>query len=287
MRPTPALFMIPNASDRPVRPAAQAGRFYPASPSALGGMVEGFLREAVSGGVAGAKGLVAPHAGYVYSGPVAGSAFAAWAGAAGTIRRVVVMGPSHFVDFAGVALPGVSALATPLGTVEVDAGGVAALEGCPGVTTLPAAHSPEHCVEVELPFLQVVLGEFRVVPLVVGRCTDDQIVEVMERLWGGPETGWVISSDLSHYLPPSEARAMDLATAHAVEELNHEVLTGRHACGFRPLRGLMRCVRSRGGSMRTVDLRNSGDTAGPRDSVVGYGAFHLDPEGVPRDPVSS
>lgn len=272
--------MNPVPHEAAVRPAAQAGRFYPSAPSALRKTVEACLSGARSGGVPSSKVLVAPHAGYVYSGPIAGSAFAAWTGAAGVIRRVVVIGPSHFTDFHGVALPAARAMATPLGKVEIDAEGVEALRECPAVRVLPEAHSPEHCVEVELPFLQVVLGEFTVVPLVVGRASDAEVEEVFRRLWGGPETGWVVSSDLSHYLPLEDARALDAATAGAVERGNPEILTARHACGYRPLRGLLRRIRALGGTMRTVDLRTSGDTAGPRDAVVGYGAFHLAPAPV-------
>lgn len=274
------------ASSHGVRPAAQAGRFYPGSAAALGRAAEDYLRNAVGGGASDPKAIVAPHAGYRYSGPVAGSAFAPWAGKAGVIRRVVILGPSHWVNFDGVALPGVGAMATPLGSVPVDAEAVATLADLPQVHVYPDAHTPEHAIEVELPFLQVVLGAgFTIVPLVVGRENDAGLAAVIERLWGGAETRFVLSSDLSHYLSYSEAREADAETAAAIERQEITAITSRRACGSRPIRGFLVAAEPHPVQVRTVDLRNSGDTAGPRDSVVGYGAFHFAAE--PASPISS
>jgi len=258
------------------RPAAVAGRFYPAGASALGRMVESFLSEATGGGGAFPKALIAPHAGYVYSGPIAGSAFRPWVNAEG-IRRVVLLGPSHYVDFRGLALADASRFRTPLGDVPVDREAGERLRELPQVCVFGLAHAEEHCLEVELPFLQRTLKNFQIVPLVVGEADDEEICEVLEQLWGGPETGLVISSDLSHYHPYEVARRLDRATAENIELGRAEKLTGQEACGYRPIRGLLRAARARGLEARTVDLRNSGDTAGPRDRVVGYGAFWFGP----------
>lgn len=260
------------------RPAVQAGRFYPAAPEALSRIVERYLREARPGGLTPPKAVIAPHAGYLYSGPVAGSAFASWSGLRGRVRRVVLLGPSHWVDFGGIALPEAAAMATPLGAVGIDAEGVSLLGQCRDVRVFDDAHEAEHALEVELPFLQVTLGEFLIVPLVVGRATDALVQEVVERLWGGDETRFVISSDLSHYLGYDDARRLDHVTAGHIEGLSASPLTSSHACGYRPIRGFLRAAGHQRVRCGVVDLRNSGDTAGSRDRVVGYGAFQFGPE---------
>lgn len=261
-----------------LRPAAQAGRFYPSSPAALARQVEGYLDGAVRGTLTDPKAVVAPHAGYSYSGPVAGSAFAPWVAGAlpRTIRRVVLLGPSHWVDFPGLALPDAGAMATPLGEVHLDPESVAALSDLRQVRVFAPAHEVEHSLEVELPFLQAALAPgFVVTPLVVGRASDDEVREVLERLWDGPETRFVLSSDLSHYLAYDEARRVDGETAGHVEALEATPLTASRACGYRVLRGFLGAAAARGLTAGTTDLRNSGDTAGPRHEVVGYGAFHF------------
>ena len=255
-----------------VRPAAVAGTFYPASAQVLRSTVEKLLREAAEPGGPLPKAIIAPHAGYVYSGPVAASAFQA--GAAGRIvERVVILGPAHFVPIHGLALPDTQRFATPLGEIAVDPEGAQAAIRLPQVRIQPAAHAQEHSLEVELPFLQVLLGEgFRIVPLVVGDAGGEEVAEVLERLWGGPETLIVISSDLSHYLPYEQARQADGETARQIVGLEGP-LHGRQACGARPINGLMVASRRFGLVPELLDLRNSGDTAGDRDRVVGYGAF--------------
>jgi len=255
-----------------IRQPAVAGAFYPAQPQALRALLVQFLEgAAVAGDVP--KALIAPHAGYIYSGPIAGSAYALLKPARGLVRRVVLLGPAHRVAFAGLALPSNEAFATPLGTVPVDPTAVAALADLPQVHVLDQPHAREHSLEVHLPFLQQVLGDFQVVPLVVGDASAAEVGEVIERLWGGPETLVVVSSDLSHYHDYRTAQRLDAATTRAIEQLRFEDLEPDGACGAAPVRGLLWVARKHGLSVRTLDLRNSGDTAGPRDQVVGYGAY--------------
>jgi AmmeMemoRadiSam system protein B len=254
-----------------VRPPAVAGSFYPADAGRLRAAVEGYL--AGSRGAATPKAVIAPHAGYVYSGPVAGHAFAALGDGASTIRRAVVVGPAHFVPFRGIAVPGAAAFRTPLGEVPLDRAAVEGLRDLPQVLIADLPHEPEHALEVELPFLQAVLGEFALVPLLVGEATAGEVAQVLERLWGGPETLIVISSDLSHYEPYGRAKEHDAASAAAIERLDHAALGPRDACGWLPVAGLLAAASRRGMQVTRLDLRNSGDTAGPKDQVVGYGAW--------------
>jgi len=260
---------------RAIRPPAVAGAFYPDDPEELRATVEGLLAAAPrpAGAEARPKAVIAPHAGYVYSGPIAATAFTALAGrSAAAIRRVVLLGPAHRVPVDGLALPGAAAFATPLGTVEVDVEAVAAVADLPQVVESAAAHAPEHSLEVELPFLQVLLGEFRLLPLVVGDAAGPEVAEVIERVWGGEETAIVISSDLSHYLPYDAARRIDEETSRQILDLAPP-LDPRRACGARPIDGLLVAARRRRLAPELLDLRSSGDTAGDRRQVVGYGAF--------------
>jgi AmmeMemoRadiSam system protein B/AmmeMemoRadiSam system protein A len=221
------------------------------------------------------KALVVPHAGYVYSGPVAAQGYVRLAPAAGQVKRVVLLGPAHRVAVRGLALPEADHFASPLGEVTLDQQAIESLSGLPQVVVSDAAHAQEHSLEVHLPFLQVVLGEFKLVPLVVGAATPDEVAEVLERLWGGPETLIVISSDLSHFLPYDLARKVDAdSVEHMLKldvRLNHE-----QACGATPVNGLLAVARRRGLKPELLDLRNSGDTAGDKSRVVGYAAlaFH-------------
>jgi len=259
-----------------VRPAAVAGTFYPADPSRLASMVEGFLREGEPGSGRPApkapKAVIAPHAGYVYSGPIAGSAFRAIQAVASTIERVVLLGPAHFLPIHGLALPGHSFFATPLGEVAVEPEGAQASLRLPQVRVIPEAHAREHSLEVELPFLQSLLGEFVLVPLAVGSASGEEVAEVLDRLWGGPETLIVISSDLSHFLPSEAARRADRATADEILALGGP-LDPLQACGAVPINGLLEAARRRSLVPELLDLRNSADTAGDPSRVVGYGAF--------------
>lgn len=261
--------------DTVIRPPAVAGLFYPGNPTVLADEMRALLLGAGPAPAEGAeapKAIVAPHAGYVYSGPIAAHVYATLAGAAARIRRVVLLGPTHRVGVNGLALPAATHFATPLGTIRIDSDAVAALAGLPQVLTADAPHAQEHSLEVQLPFLQSVLADFRLLPLAVGRASAEAVAEVLERLWGGDETLIVVSSDLSHYLPYAAAREVDGATAERVLACD-PTLSHDEACGATPLNGLLLAARRHGLRPRLIDLRNSGDTAGDRQRVVGYGGF--------------
>lgn len=257
-----------------VRPAAVAGAFYPGNAIQLAQQVDSLLAGAADPHLR-PKALIVPHAGYMYSGPIAASAYAALAGMDPKPHKVVLLGPSHHVGFRGLALPGVHALATPLGLVEVDEGLVELTRRFPFVGESPLAHKREHSLEVQLPFLQRALGIFTVLPLVVGHASAADVAAVLAQVWGGPETLIVVSSDLSHYLPFDDARVIDAHTAKCIGELAGEELAPEQACGAEPLRGLLLAARQHHLTARLLDLRNSGETAGDRVRVVGYGAFAL------------
>ncbi|MCC7016051.1 MAG: AmmeMemoRadiSam system protein B [Rhodospirillales bacterium] len=256
-----------------IRPTAVAGRFYPENPRELEASVRRYLAEAEANHGPVPKAVIAPHAGYVYSGPVAASAYARLLPARGRITRVVLLGPCHRVPVRGLALSGAKAFATPLGDIPLDQETCARLAELPQVEVFDASHAHEHSLEVHLPFLQIVLGRFALVPLAVGDATEAEVAEALDRAWGGPETLIVVSSDLSHYLPYDEARALDAATCSAIEHLDGAAIGRDQACGRAPVKGLLALAKKRGLKVATVDLRNSGDTAGPRDQVVGYGAW--------------
>jgi AmmeMemoRadiSam system protein B/AmmeMemoRadiSam system protein A len=259
------------------RSAAVAGAFYPDAPAVLADVVDVCLRGATSAPADRApKVLLAPHAGFVYSGPIAGSAYALLPPWRERIRRVVLLGPSHRVALRGLAAPHAGTFVTPLGRITVDRAALDGLADLPQVGFSDAAHAQEHSLEVQLPFLQRVLERFTLVPLVVGRATPGEVAEVLERLWGGDETLIVISSDLSHYLPYAEARARDRATIERVLRLDAE-LDVHDACGAVPLAGALVAAQRHGLVARLLDLRNSGDTAGDRARVVGYGAVAFEP----------
>lgn len=255
-----------------VRNPAVAGLFYPADPRELHAIIENFLASADTS-VTVPKAIIVPHAGYVYSGPIAASAYARLKPARGQITRVVLLGPSHRVGFDGLALSSADYFMTPLGRIPVDQEAVKKISRLPQVRVMDAAHAQEHSLEVHLPFLQEVLGEFSLVPLVVGDAEPGDVGEVLDHLWGGPETLIVISSDLSHYHDYQTAQKLDRATSQAIEELRIKDIQYDHACGRNPVNGLLHVARRLGLRARTIDLRNSGDTAGSRDRVVGYGAY--------------
>jgi MEMO1 family protein len=259
-------------TSKTVRNPAVAGMFYPAEPARLRATIEQYLQSTKSNGSV-PKAIIAPHAGYVYSGPIAASAYARVAPAADIIKRVVLLGPAHRVSFRGLALPSCESFITPLGAIPVDQDAMAKIAHLPQVLVMDDAHAAEHSLEVHLPFLQTVLSKFVLVPLAVGEASAPEVGEVLECLWGGTETLIVISSDLSHYYDYETARRMDSATSRAIEQLRPEDIKYEQACGRIPINGLLHIARKRGMSVKTIDLRNSGDTAGPRDQVVGYGAY--------------
>jgi AmmeMemoRadiSam system protein B len=256
-----------------VRQPAVAGLFYPGDPSRLRATVAELLAAVPNFGGVAAKALIAPHAGYLYSGAVAAAAFATLREVRSPIKRVVLIGPAHYVAVRGIAVPLADAFATPLGRLQVDRAALAAIADLPFVVEADAAHAPEHALEVELPFLQAVLDDFDLVPLLAGACTPGEVADVLNRLWGGPETVLVVSSDLSHYHDYDTARRLDAATAARIERGDWERLDPECACGFLAVAGLVEQAARRGIKAQRLALCNSGDTAGSRDRVVGYGAW--------------
>ncbi len=250
------------------RPPAVAGLFYPASSRELSATLDALMSQArTARAERPPKALIVPHAGYVYSGAIAATAYAAVAPWASRIRRVVVVAPAHRAYVRGLASAGATRMRTPLGDVAVDVEAVTKSR----VRDDAGAHAREHAVEVQLPFIQELFPEATVVPLVVGDAAPDEVGRALEALWGGDETLVVVSSDLSHYLPYDMGRARDEATAREVVAL--QPVGADEACGAAAINGLLWVARRRGMRAELLDLRSSGDTAGPRDEVVGYGAF--------------
>lgn len=260
-----------------VRSPAVAGMFYPADPRQLADEVAGFLATAKASQLA-PKALIVPHAGYIYSGAIAASAYATLKGIAPRIRRVILLGPTHRVAVRGLALPDADAFDTPLGRIMLDREAMRTIARLPQVVTNAAAHAQEHSLEVQLPFLQRTLPDFTLLPLAVGMATADEVAEVLEALWGGDETLIVISSDLSHYLPYAAAQFVDGKTAEDIVKLRQPI-AHEQACGGTPIGGLLVAASRHHLRPHLLDLRNSGDTAGSHNQVVGYGAFAFTEEG--------
>jgi MEMO1 family protein len=254
-----------------IRSPAVAGLFYPAEPRQLAHDVQQLLDCARPFNLI-PKALIVPHAGYVYSGAIAATAYATIRPIAVRIRRVVLLGPTHRVAVRGLALPGTDAFDTPLGRVMLDTAGARAIAHLPQVTVSAHAHALEHSLEVQLPFLQSILSDFTLLPLAVGMTTAEEVAEVLETVWGGDETLIVISSDLSHYLPYSTAQRVDGETAQSILDLQQPIAHD-HACGGTPISGLIVAAQHHHLEPHLLDLRNSGDTAGSHDQVVGYASF--------------
>lgn len=255
-----------------VRPAAVAGMFYPDSPAQLHTDIQTLLSSAPAGNTA-PKAIIVPHAGYIYSGSVAASAYAQLVNARNTIKRVVLLGPCHRVPLTGLATSSADHFETPLGLVAIDHEAIKNILPLPQVVEFDLTHQQEHSLEVQLPFLQEVLEAFTLVPLVVGDASAADIHEVLELLWGGDETLIVISSDLSHYHDYTTAQAMDALTCKAIENLDGNAIDNEQACGRNSVLGLLRAAQQHSMKVTTLDLRNSADTAGNKDQVVGYGAW--------------
>jgi AmmeMemoRadiSam system protein B/AmmeMemoRadiSam system protein A len=252
--------------------------FYPDNPVELKHTLTGLLANAKSDALPRApKALIVPHAGYIYSGAIAASAYASLGDLRGRIRRVVLLGPTHRVYVRGLALPETERFATPLGEVQLDREAMQQLSGLPQVIRSEAAHQMEHALEVQLPFLQQVLGDFKLLPLAVGEATAAEVAEVLETVWGGDETLIVISSDLSHFLPDAAARKVDCGTVDAILALDPH-LSHEQACGATPVNGLLLAARRHGLHPVALDVRNSSDTAGDSERVVGYAAFAFNAE---------
>lgn len=256
------------------RPAAVAGTFYPDDPRALAACIAQYMRAAE--GAPAARIVIAPHAGYRYSGPIAGHAYAALGQSRG-VERVVVAGPAHRVYVRGAAIPRASAFATPFGPMHVDLDAMARLRDIEGVEANDAAHAFEHSIEVQLPFVRTLFPQASLVPIVVGDAEPALMASILEAVWDAG-TVLVVSSDLSHYLPSHAARQRDARTCETIVRLEATLLP-EEACGAAPINGLLRIARARGLAARMLDLRNSADTAGGPERVVGYGAFAFMPSG--------
>ena len=258
-----------------LRPAAVAGLFYPDTADALKNTVSQLLEavEEISiSGIEPPKAAIAPHAGYIYSGPIAASLYKKIAPFRQSIHRVVLLGPTHRVFVDGIAIPENTAFATPLGPVEIDRIALDQVAALPGVVSSTQAHAQEHALEVQLPFLQSILDHFTLVPVAVGQASPDSVAAVIETLWGGPETLIIVSSDLSHYLPYATARHVDAATCQQILRFDSSIRP-EQACGAYPINGMLLAARRHALIGELLDLRNSGDTAGDKGRVVGYGAF--------------
>lgn len=257
-----------------IRSTAVAGLFYPASSQALLEMIEqSFQQVNLPTDFQLAKALIVPHAGYIYSAPIAASAYSLLQAYRQQIKRVVLIGPSHRVGFNGLALCSADFFATPLGQIAVDKTAQAQISSIEGVSLLDQAHTDEHSLEVQLPFLQSVLDDFTIVPIVAGNASPKLVEKVLSTLWGGPETLIVISSDLSHYHDYHTAQQLDRDTSQAIVDLNIDAVDSQHACGCVGIRGLLLFAQHHDLGATILDVRNSGDTAGDKERVVGYGAY--------------
>ena len=258
-----------------IRPAAMAGSFYPANSTELQSLIRGFLVTAdTPTATKPIKALIVPHAGYIYSGDTAGKGYQQIESLARQIRRVILLGPPHREAIAGIALPHCSHFTTPLGTIPLDQAAMAEVEQLSFVGRSDSAHQMEHCLEVQLPFLQYLLDDFTLVPMLVGECSAEQVAQVLDLLWGEEETLIICSSDLSHFHPYQQARNIDLASCETILA-QQPVLTGHQACGCRAINGLLVAAKRRHLKIEQLDYCNSGDTGGDRDRVVGYAAFGL------------
>lgn len=255
-----------------IRLPAVAGTFYPMDQHELRSVIAGYL-DACRTNLPPPKAIIAPHAGYIYSGPIAASAYARVANGRNVIRRVVLLGPAHRTALHGLAMSSAQSFVTPLGQVQVDQAALDLISHLPQVGFSDEAHRQEHSLEVHIPFLQMVLEDFKLIPLVVGDAGAEDVSEVLELLWDGPETLIVVSSDLSHYHDYATARRLDSATSNTITAFRYQDIQYEQACGRNPILGLLLAAHHHGLNAETIDLRNSGDTAGPRDHVVGYGAY--------------
>jgi len=257
-----------------IRKPAVAGSFYPAVSDELQKMVDNFLTNAKKD-LPLPKAIIAPHAGYIYSGQIAASAYACLINSRNIIKRVVILGASHYAGFSIVATSSAEHFSTPLGLVKVDQDTISKISSFTEVGTLDEAHTNEHSLEVQLPFLQTVLKDFTIIPLLVSSSEPQEVAKVIDALWGGNETLVVVSSDLSHYLDYDTAQKTDQKTAQAIVNLKPQDIRDYQACGNLPIKALLEIAIKKHLKVATIDLRNSGDTAGDKSRVVGYGAFHF------------
>ena len=267
--------MRPGIASTNIRPPAVAGLFYPGNAAQLRESVSEYLRQApsVNSGVR-PKALIVPHAGYVYSGSIAAAAYAQLAHRRRDVRRIVLIGPSHRVYLRGMAVPAAEVFQTPLGMVPIDLELKARLLAHAQVIESDAPHAQEHSLEVQLPFLQLLFDDVSLLPLALGSASPQSVAAALAEVWGGEETLVLVSSDLSHYLPYHQARELDAQTIAAILRYD-ATLTGEQACGCVGINGLSFLARERRLGIAEIARCNSGDTAGDRVRVVGYGAFAL------------
>lgn len=258
-----------------IRQPAVAGTFYPADPEKLQTMLDTYLMAAKSSAKV-PKAMIVPHAGYIYSGEIAASAYARLKTNSDKIKRVLVLGPSHRVGFKGLAVSHAEFFNTPLGNIPVDTAAVQSLLALPFVEYIDQAHYLEHSLEVQLPFLQTVLKGFTLIPIVAGDASAEQVAQVLELFYDDAETLIVISSDLSHYHDYAAAQRLDRETSDKIEHLQYQQLDYESACGRVGVSGLLALAKKKSLSIKNIDLRNSGDTAGDKNRVVGYGAYIID-----------
>lgn len=252
-----------------------AGLFYPLDKAVLAQTISALLEAAPITETVAPKAIIAPHAGYIYSGPIAATIYKTLLAHKDVIKRVVLLGPAHRVGFLGIAVTKMQKFATPLGEIAIDADSVEAALQLPNVQVLEHAYDGEHSLEVQLPFLQSILKDFSLVPCVVGMANPLDVANLLQHLWGGPETLIVISSDLSHYYDYESAKKLDLATSNAIVQLKPNDIQDNQACGRLPVKGLLVAATNLGLQGKVLDLRNSGDTAGDKNRVVGYGAYYF------------
>lgn len=259
-----------------IRPSAVAGMFYPGDRDELSEQITGFMHDKPNETIAVPKALIVPHAGIVYSGSIAAAAYRSLLQYRHVIRKVILLGPAHRIYLQGLALPTVDQFQTPLGEINLDTKTMQKLvDDYPQISFSDQAHAEEHSLEVQLPFLQEVLASFRLIPFVVGEATQSKVAEVIEHLWGGDECLIIVSTDLSHFHEYREAVGLDNISATQIESFQGDLLADNSACGRIPLRGLLHVAQQKGLSIKRFDLRNSGDTSGRKDQVVGYGAWGL------------
>jgi AmmeMemoRadiSam system protein B len=256
------------------RPAAVADMFYTGNGGQLAAQVSDFM-EVEQDNRLKPKALIVPHAGFIYSGATAGHGYALVKKLAGVVKKIVLIGPCHRVWVKGLAIPGCQYFETPLGKVEIDSNSLAALAKFPQVVISNEAHQQEHSIEVQLPFLQSIFPQFQLIPMVIGEITSEALAEVLEFLWGGEETLIVISSDLSHFLDYDAAIAIDAKTSHAIENFDSDSISPEMACGSAGIKALLQVAKTKNLQVKTIQQCNSGDTAGSKDRVVGYGTYAI------------
>lgn len=255
---------------------AVAGIFYPEDPTELQAMLKLFFDNAADkANLETPKAIIAPHAGYSYSGPIAASAYACLQKSVNPIKRVIVLGLAHRYPLRGIAITKANYYQTPLGQIKIDQEYLDPILTMPSIATIEEAFLTEHSLEVQLPFLQYVLPDFTLVPFLIGYASEDEVASLLESLWDGPETLIIVSSDLSHYKSYTAANKIDAETANLIVNLKPNLIQPDNACGLIGVKGLLKVAKTRGLIGSCVDLRNSGDTAGDKSSVVGYGAFHF------------